>query len=157
MNAKKPMSILRFMKPADVLQTSPVPAVSVPVAAPAKRLLETSTQKSKQKRPRNSLEVFKETTQDVSSLTNGEFAEITQAYMRRISQAHVGKLQATSERLSNLSGDIARLTANEGIDGTLQPYVLAKRLSELRYQMAQLQRQGVDESNSLLDIAVLHY
>jgi hypothetical protein len=157
MNAKKPMSILRFMKPADVLQASPIPVVSVPVAAPAKRLLETTTQKSKPKRARNCLEVFGDTTQDVSSLTNGEFAEITQAYMRRISQAHVGKLQTTSERLSNLSGDIARLTANEGIDGTLQPYVLAKRLSELRYQMAQLQRQGVDESNSLLDIAVLHY
>jgi TolA-binding protein len=152
MNAKKPMSILRFMKPADVLQVNPVAVVSVPVAAPVKRPLETTTtQNVKPKRPRNN----PETTQDVSSLTNGEFAEITQVYMRRISQAHVGKLQATSEQLSNLSGDIARLTANEGIDGTLQPYVLAKRLSELRYQMAQLKRQGVDESNSLLDIAVL--
>jgi len=151
MNAKKPMSILRFMKPADVLQVNPVAVVSVPVAAPVKRPLETPTQKLKPKRARNNTE----TTQDVASLTNGEFAEITQVYMRRISQAHVGKLQANSERLSNLSGDISRLTANEGIDGTLQPYVLAKRLSELRYQMAQLQRQGVDESNSLLDIAVL--
>jgi len=151
MNAKKPMSILRFMKPADVLQVNPVAVVSVPVAAPVKRPLETPTQKLKPKRARNNTE----TTQDVASLTNGEFAEITQVYMRRISQAHVGKLQANSERLSNLSGDISRLTANEGIDGTLQPYVLAKRLSELRYQMAQLQRQGVGESNSLLDIAVL--
>jgi len=145
------MSILRFMKPADVLQVNPVAVVSVPVAAPVKRPLETPTQKLKPKRARNNTE----TTQDVASLTNGEFAEITQVYMRRISQAHVGKLQANSERLSNLSGDISRLTANEGIDGTLQPYVLAKRLSELRYQMAQLQRQCVGESNSLLDIAVL--